>query len=176
MGMLFTLAFPSFSGEGGQLVESFRRRHDLAQSDLVAAHVTLVFGSHVADEDAYLRHVEAVVSASPPIEFASRHAMLGTDEGSAAGLVYLAFDEGHSGLSLLHDRLHRGPLAELLRLDLPYVPHITVGRSSDRAEVKRWCDTWNDARIDLRGRVDRMAVCRLQDGRLAELATFFLRA
>src|SRR5262245_22726723 len=51
--------------------------------------------------------------------------------------VFLVPDEGNSALSLLHDQLYTGPLVSHLRLDLQYVPHITIGTLSDREKAKR---------------------------------------
>jgi hypothetical protein len=59
--------------------------------------------------------------------------MLGADESGS--YVFLVPDEGSGALSLLHDRLYSGLLASL-RIDLPYVPHITIGRCSERQKAK----------------------------------------
>ena len=40
-------------------------------------------------------------------------------------------------------------LAPALRLDIPYVPHITIGSSSNRALMKSLCDELNRGAIDI---------------------------
>lgn len=40
-------------------------------------------------------------------------------------------DEGFGAIVRLHDRLYSGPLAPELRLDLAYIPHVTVARHAD---------------------------------------------
>jgi len=172
--MLYTLAFPTLREADAAFVARFRGLHDGLQADRVAPHFTLVFASNGVSEDAYLAHVEAVARRRAPVDFTCRHAMLGADGESETGYVFLVPDEGYSGLSRLHDRLYSGPLASRLRLDLPFVPHITVGRHARREVAKELCDALNDTGLCIPGRVETLAVSALEEGRVNTLATFAL--
>lgn len=170
---LYTLAYPALSPEVSQFVESFRRAHD-PNATVVAAHFTMVFQQDRIDETVYLDHVRSVCTAAQPLRFVCRYAMLGSDDEVDKAYVFLVPDEGCSSLSLLHDALYRGPLAPHLRLDLPYLPHITIGASNDRAEAKRWCDDLNRQALAITGEVSALTVCTKQAGRIQNLATFGL--
>lgn len=169
--LLYTLGFPDLSPADRRMIEGFRRDHDLPYRDVVEAHVTLVFGIENIDPAAYVGHVKAVADGSGPINFVCRYAMLGNDHANDDGYVFLVPDEGFSGLSLLHDRLYSGPLAPYLKLELPFIPHITIGTLADRGEAKALCDGLNGTGVHIAGSLTTLSVCTLQDGKVRVLAT-----
>lgn len=168
--MLYTLAFPRWHAAAEAQVEGWRRAWLPALCDVVPAHFTLVFGSAEADAEAYGAHVAAVAAQQPAVDFCCRCAMLDADHRSGEGLVTLVPDEGYAALTRLHAVLHRGPFAPLRRLDLPFVPHVTVGSAADRALALGWADALNARPLQLAGRIEALAVAQWQDGVLAVLA------
>ena len=92
----------------------------------VAPHVTLVFPFESTLGDVQVvAHVGKVVARWPaiPVRF----------EGFGHfhnDWVYRRVSRGHDALLELHDRLYRGALAQFLRMDLPYEPHLTIARAS----------------------------------------------
>jgi 2'-5' RNA ligase len=168
MNKLFTLAYPSISEQDAARLDALRQAHD-PRRDVVAAHFTMVFGCSTVEEEAYLAHVTAVSQAAGPVKFSCRYAMLGADDEAERGYVFLVPDEGYSGLSRLHDELYRGVLAERLRLDIPFVPHITLGASADRAAAKRLCDELNATGLAIHGVVDALTVTTLQGHTMRDL-------
>lgn len=170
---LCTLAYPVLSREDAQRIESFRREHD-PHCDVVDAHFTMVFGCSAVPEEAYVAHIEALSGSSQPVRFTCRYAMLGADDEARRAYVFLVPDEGYSGLSRLHDALYGGPLAECLRLDIPFVPHITIGASDDRAAAKRLCDDLNRRGLFIDGVINALTVATLEEGRVRRLKSFDL--
>lgn len=170
---LFTIAWLDIAEPQRRFIDEFRRAHD-PQATLLPPHVTLVFGSSAVDEATVLRHVEAVAAASAPIRFHCRCAMLGADERAERAFVYLVPDEGHAAISLLHDRLYRGPLAASLRLKVPYVPHITIGSTTHFAQARAWCDALNAQGVDVAGVLPALTVGALRGGAFQVLQTFDL--
>ena len=171
---LFTIACLDIPPEQRRFIDSFRQVHD-PQAALVPPHFTLVFGAGEAggaDEAAYLRHVESVAQASAPIHFHCRCATLGTDERAERAFVYLVPDEGHAAITLLHDRLYRGPLAGGLRLQAPYVPHITVAATADFGQAKAWCDALNALGVDVAGVLASLTAGAVRGGAFRVLQTF----
>jgi hypothetical protein len=79
-----------------------------------------------------------ITCAALPLSLRLYDAMLGAEDGAETPYVFPVPDEGYSALSLLHDRLYSGPLVRCLRLDLMYVPHITIGTCAGRYEAKEW--------------------------------------
>lgn len=189
---LYTLALPEFSAADAEFIARFRRQHD-ALVDMVLPHFTLVFACSAVPLEDYLAHVAQVTQVAQPaqpaqltqlthmasgqqaINFCIRHAQLGTDDVDDTAYVFLVPDEGHAALALLHDALYRGPLAPQLRLDLPYTPHVTIGRLRDRPRAKALVDELNTGGICLHGRVQALQVMAREGDVLKPLAVLELK-
>ena len=173
--LLFTLAYPELEEADRHWIEDFRRAHDLPFRDVVAAHVTLAFGHGGMARAEYQAHVEEVAREwDGPIEFTCRYAMQGVDNGDARGYVFLVPDEGLSAIAWLHDRLYRGALAPALRLDIPYIPHITIGTLPSHREARDLSDRLNADGVHVAGRIGHVTVAGLTEGRVVDHATFAL--
>jgi 2'-5' RNA ligase len=171
MRRLYTVAFPRFSVQEAAFIDAFRAENDARSHALIDAHLTLVFGCAAVPESDYLAHVQQVAERTGPIPFRCRYAMLGADDETERAYVFLVPDEGHAALSLLHDRLYAGPLADHLRLDLPYTPHITIASSTDRRHAKGLCDALNATSLDIHATVEALSIGSLDETRFAVLAT-----
>lgn len=68
----------------------------------------------------------------------------------------------------LHDALYATTLAPALRLDIPFIPHITVGATDDLSAAKVIVGAVNRQERIVRGVVDQLSVVRF-DGRAVEL-------
>jgi 2'-5' RNA ligase len=98
-----------------------------------------------------------------------------TEHRQDGGNVFLVPDEGNSAILQLHDLLYGGPLAHELRLDIPFVPHLTIGRCRSLAEAKALSDALNAEPIRIPGSIREISVVAEADGALAVLSRFPLR-
>jgi len=171
---LFTLAYPLLSAADRALIGAFRAEYDQFQMHVVEPHFTFVFGTTGVREDVYFKHVRRIAAASAAVTFHCRYAMLGADDSDVTAYVFLVPDEGNSALSLLHDQLYTGPLVSYLRLDLPYVPHITIGTLSDREKAKCLCDELNARGLSIAGKVESLTVAAMVDNKVQDLRSFAL--
>ncbi len=171
--MLLTVAYPVLRNEDATFVEAFRQRYDPRVRE-VAAHFTLAFGCAAVPQRLYLRHVEAVCKDSQAFDFACRYAMLSAGHDDENAYVFLVPDEGLAALSLLHDAVNRGVLTPHLRLDVPYVPHITIGVMTDRVVAKSLCDELNSKGVDISGRVQALTVIELDESGVGAIEAFAL--
>ena len=55
----------------------------------------------------------------------------------------------------LHDRLYTGPLADELRLDLPFLPPVGIANAPNLGACKAIVDDLNAEEFEIRGRVER---------------------
>jgi 2'-5' RNA ligase len=92
----------------------------------VEPHLTLVFpfASDRSPEE-LLAHMRHAVQGIAPFEVTLHGPIPSGDE-----YLFLAVQRGHDGLVALHDRLYTGILRKFLNPDIPYRPHLTVGRFS----------------------------------------------
>jgi hypothetical protein len=171
---LYTLAYPSLSDADLKFIQEFRDQHDARYRDVVAPHFTMVFACTSIGEDEYLEHVEGVARRCTFVEFHCRYAMVGADDHDETAYVFLVPDEGYGAVSLLHDQLYTRVLAPYLRLDIPYIPHITIGTLDDRAAAKRLCDDLNNRPVTISGSIDALTVGALDDNKIRNLASFAL--
>ncbi len=176
MRTFYTVSYPEVSPEAAVFMVNFRHDHDLPRHDVVAAHFTLIFGCKSLPEDEYTRHVESIARGSSAIAFSCQYAMLGADDADDTAYVFLVPNEGFAEISRLHDRLYTGILAPCLRLDVPYVPHITLGTTQDRHAAKALCDELNRQGVRVDGQLRTLTVGVLQDGKFLNLSVHRLNA
>lgn len=170
---LYTIACPQVDASAQAFIDGLRRQHD-PQVDVVAPHFTLVFGCTAVPQADYLAHVAAIARHTPAIRFHCRHAMLHASGPDGIEHVFLVPDEGHSAIARLHDRLYTGVLAPHLRLEIPYVPHITVASTRDIAAAKALCDRLNQGGIDIAGQLRSLTVGMLQGSQLRTVGEHLL--
>ncbi|WP_426304374.1 2'-5' RNA ligase family protein [Acidovorax facilis] len=171
---IYTVAYPECDARDLQTIDTWRAANDSTGHALVRPHFTLVFACNAVDEATYLAHVAAVAARTAPIPFHCRYAMLGADAHSPRAHAYLVPDEGYAALSLLHDALYTGPLADAMRLDLPYTPHITVGTFETAPQARKWCAARNHAGVSVPGRVAAVWVGQVVDGQFEHRGQFGL--
>lgn len=162
---LYTVAYVDVSPSAGAFIADLRAEHD-PNVNVVGPHFTMVFGCKAVAEAEYNAHIAAIAQSVKQIKFHCRYAMLGADDIDEIAHVFLVPDEGNSSISLLHDRLYTGPLAEHLRLEFPYIPHITVASTRDWKLAKSLRDRLNSAGVDVQGTLRSLTVGVLKHGTL----------
>lgn len=172
---LVILSRPVWTASDRAWLKALRDRHGGAYFDpSLGPHLTLVFPVEEVEESAAVSHLHAVASDTPPFQAAFRAVLPVKDDFSSDTFLYLVPDEGLSGIVRLHDRLYSGPLADALRLDISYVPHVTLGRFSSARIAKALADDLNAQDPALTTRVETVELFRLTDGsaphRIAEFA------
>jgi 2'-5' RNA ligase len=128
------VGYPDLPAADRLWIEAVRARH-APQAPRIPAHFTLVFPAALA-LDTIVEHASAVARRTPAVPFVLRDVTAVPDAFTGGGHVFLVPDEGRAAIAALHDDLYGGPLRAFLREDMTFVPHVTVGASSDRA----WCE------------------------------------
>ena len=83
--------------------------------------------------------------------------------------VFLVPDEGFSAMMKLHDKLYCDKLFHYLRLDLPFIPHITIANSTDRLICKKIADKWNEGNLKMEGTVSSVDIVNIQNQQLTTI-------
>ncbi|MEZ6001644.1 2'-5' RNA ligase family protein [Hyphomonas sp.] len=172
---LFTLAFPETSAGARAWMDRVRAEHDRDFANRVAPHFTLVFGDNSVPEAEYLQHVRTVAEAVAPFPFACTRAVTGTDHQDETGYAFLIPDTGDGDILELRNQLHTGPFSGLLRADIPYVPHITIGRFASVEAAGKVCDSLNTFGIDVSGRITALTIVAMDtQGTIQEIQAISL--
>lgn len=92
----------------------------------LAAHVTLVFPfSTNLTVTQLASHIRRIVGNWPSLPVSFRDI-----EGILDEFVFLMVRDRAEAVVALHDKLYRGILKAYLRDDIPYLPHVTLGRTT----------------------------------------------
>jgi hypothetical protein len=118
----------------------------------------------------YIAHVREAAGATGPIDFVCRYAMQGVDHENGRVYVFLVPGEGHSHISRLQDLLYSGELAQALRLDIPFIPHIAIETLPTTRDAKIPCDRWNVESFAMTGRIDTLSISTLGADRVSDVA------
>lgn len=166
---LLVLAYPEIDDKDRAWLQSVRAQYDERYYGVVEAHFTLIFPTAALNSQDLIAHVRDTVTGTQPVRFVLRCALVVPDQFSHDTHVFLVPDEGFSHIVKLHDRLYGGSLASELRLDIPYLPHIGVGNSTDVMRCKQLADELNREEFELEGQITTLDVARLDQGRVTTL-------
>jgi 2'-5' RNA ligase len=161
-GPLAALCVPEFPAPTLAWLQDLRARHDPKQFRLVAPHVTLIFPSWTLPEDSFVAHVSSCLQGvrGTPVAFSSTQVF--RDPARGAALVYLVASVGSDWLNRIHVKLNAGPLAAECRQDIPYVPHITVGRMASALKAAKLARQIGSELEPIAGRVQAVDVVRVE--------------
>ncbi len=168
------IAYPKLAPTDLAWIAAIRLRYtDLAGSQF-APHVTLVFPLRDVESAPLARHVARAIAGWPAVRFVVRGSILVKDASGPDTYIFLVPDEGFSAIVRLHDRLYTELLAPYLRLDIPFIPHITVGYARDAALCKQVVDALNVQDILIRGVLDELVLVDVAAPAAPALARFTL--
>jgi hypothetical protein len=143
---LLALSYPTISESHRKWIQSIRAQYDPNYS-IVAPHFTLVFPTFDREREPFCDHIRHQMQWQRAIPFTLRCALVVKDDFNDNTHTFLVPDEGFGNMVRLHDKLYSGFLADQLRLDIPFIPHITIATSPDAQLCKRIADEINQQGI-----------------------------
>jgi len=157
-------------------IQELRARHDPQHHRLVAPHVTVVYPTSASPEAAFVAHVASCARETKraAVEFSSVREF--RDEAAGLHLAYLVAGAGSDLFLRLRERLYSGPLVHAARRDIPFIPHVTLGRFASAADA---ASVAAGIRVGLRsiaGRVEAVDVVRIEEGHVDTIHREPLRA
>ena len=160
------ISYPAFTDEGTAWINEFRTTHPYLEYPRIPPHVTFVFptDTHISTQE-ITAHTKARAATTRAFDFVCRCAMPVKDLTSPLTHLFLTPDEGFSDVVRLHDALYTGPLTEQLRLDIPFIPHITLGYAEDHVYCKTAADTANAERFEVRGSINELTIMSREGSR-----------
>lgn len=166
---LLVLGYPTLQAADYRRIQAFRADHD-PLFRIVAPHITLVFPLDDALEEAVVSHVRRLAKQQPKVNFVLRRAQpIAPLPGEADAPIFLVPAEGYDALVQLHGQLYSGPLAPHLRQDLPFMPHITIGRKPDQTAAQQAADEFAAQEFAMPGSLGALTVVRYVNGLVSNL-------
>jgi len=155
---LLVLGYPTFKREDFEWIQNIRSKYDIKYYNVVNPHFTIVFPVFNSTQKEFIEDVIKKTYETKKIGFNLKCAVIVKDSFSLSTDVFLVPDEGNSEIVKLHDKLYTGILKDELRLDIPFIPHIGVGGSTDPYESKSIADELNKSNFNVYGFIDKLAV------------------
>ncbi len=149
---LLAVAYPELSEKDYNLIENYRREHD-SLYDIIRTHFTLVFPVRDFSEKIFTEEIKKQLQGIQPFTFTLRSATINKDAFTENYYAFLVPDEGHSNVIKLHDKLYSGRLSSYLRLDVDFIPHITIGNSINILACKKMVNDWNSQDFEITGKI-----------------------
>lgn len=109
------------------------------------------------------------------IKFCSRCAVINKDSFSNNYDAFLVPDEGFSSISKLHDRLYRGMFSPHHRLDISYIPHISIANSPDPLVIKKIVDGQNERDFAINGLISFLDIVNYENRVITTIEKVSLR-
>lgn len=147
-------------------VQAIRRAHD-PQFPIIGPHFTFVFPFEGGEREAVLAHVRQVAAEKPTLPFRLERAAAVRDALGPRSHVFLLPVEGEAAMRVLHGRLYAGPLAAMLRADIPFHPHVTVGTFERHEEAEALAVKLSETNIA--GRLEALQVAEFDGRALREI-------
>lgn len=123
-------------------------------------YFTLVFAGADLEARAFTEAIRANAADFPRIRFRLRSALVAPERTVGRFHVFLIPDEGFAAILRLHDALHRGSIEAALRVEQPYLPHITVATCSTHPEARKIAASLNNGDLDISGTIEALEVER----------------
>jgi 2'-5' RNA ligase len=158
MSNLLVVSYPTISANDFAWIQEIRQQEDELNFRAIDPHFTLVFPIIEIDRTTLVSHTKESSQGIQPFDFTLRCAVLCNDAFSKYTHVFLVPDEGYSNIVKLHDSLYTGIIADELRLDIPFIPHISIANSLDPDHCKQLVDRLNSQQFEIRGRIDQLNV------------------
>jgi 2'-5' RNA ligase len=153
---LLVVSYPIISSSHFAWIQDIRKQYDQLNFKAIDPHFTLVFPVANIEQETFIHHVKQSIENVQSFEFVIRCAIICDDAFRKHTHVFLVPDEGYSRIVKLHDRLYTGVLAEELRLDLAFTPHIGIANSRDARSCKQLADNLNQQQFEIYGKVNKL--------------------
>lgn len=171
----YAVAFPKLSQRDADWIETYRTEHDPENVERIRGHFTFVFGIDCA-EGFFLDELKKQLAHVPPIAFELRLATLNMDARTGIYLEHLVPEKGYAAMAMLHDKLYEDGFTAHQRLDLGYIPHMTIGRCEKPVDGKTRIKALNAQGVSIKGRIETITAFSEWGGTNAPVATFTLSA
>lgn len=170
MPSLYTVAFPKLSATDQGRIREIRKQFD-PNFTKIGPHFTLLFGCAEVSFNDYCKHVARIAEKTDAFQFHCNQVSPEADYFSSDGYLFLTPEKGRRNIQALHDHLYSGIMSPYLKLDIPFIPHITVGRRSSIEDAGKISESINKDPISISGTVEALTVIEEDHGSISAKKT-----
>lgn len=173
MPSLYTIAFPKLSATDQDWLAETRSQFD-PNFTKINPHFTLLFGCAEISLGSYCNHVAMIAEKTDAFQFQCNQVSPETDYFSSEGYIFLTPEKGACEIKALHGALYQGIMSPYLKTEIPFTPHITVGRRDSVEDARKTCEKLNRHPISISGTVEALTVVEENQGCITEKSSFAL--
>lgn len=155
---LIVVAYPKISERDYDWVQEIREKNDRLSFEAIDPHFTLFSPSGHFTQEVLVDAIKRNIKGAKSFRFALRCAVLMPPIRGDYTYVFLVPDEGFSHFVNLRNRVYRASMAKALDLEIPFIPHLTVGSTKNLLKGKRIVDELNGRSFRIAGVIDALAV------------------
>ncbi len=159
---LHVIAYPELAPADHDRIQQCRKEHNSLYT-VIAPHFTVVFSVPDMSMSDFVGEIKKQVDGVTAIPFCLRCAVINKDSFSNNYDAFLVPDEGFGRMSKLHDRLYSGKLSTYHRLDISYIPHISIANSVDASAIKNIVDEWNRREFAISGTISALDIINYEN-------------
>ncbi len=172
--LLAAIGYPELNHPDFEWIQTIRVQYDVDNYNLIKPHFTFFFPCSDIDQNDLLNHVKKCAGGTESIPFKIGATKVNPDISGERWYLFLVPDEGYEKIVKIHDTLYTGILADRLRQDIPYVPHITIGVFNSEQECDKVSDKLDKEKLSIAGRILSIDVISLEKNKVETIAKFEL--
>jgi 2'-5' RNA ligase len=165
---LLAVAYPVLSRADYNLIEKYRRDND-PQQKIIKPHITLVFPVVGIPVPEFIQEISKQIENIRSIPFSIASCALHKDLISGNYYAFLVPDEGYEKIKVLHEHVYTGSLLAHKQMDIPFIPHMTIGASSDETNCQNMVDLWNEIGSKIQGLIAGIDIIMHKDGEVTHI-------
>jgi 2'-5' RNA ligase len=168
------IAYPKLSEAGLRRIEESRMKYDPLYLT-VRPHFTLIFPLENTTDKEFTDRILTRLAGSTTIHFTLDRATAHQDLMDDSYCLFLVPEEGATELTRLYHSLNDDLITGRQGVSIPFLPHITIGRTRDKNACDAMALEWNLASGTLKGLIDSVDIVRYENGKVISLVNIPLQ-
>lgn len=160
------VAIPTMPQADWQFIQNLRQAHDPKGYEFIEPHFTLLSCTAKLTTMQFSALLKADLTLQKSIQFVLRAAIVMPPlNGHQAWYAFLMPEQGLSDLVCLHHQLSQGILFDRLDEQYTFIPHMTIGRFSNKQDCVQLVNELNATNIELSGCIEQLTLVATSNDR-----------
>ena len=169
------VGYPKLNIRNYKWIQSIRKKYDRRYYNIVEPHFTIVFPVYNCSIELLSRHIKVITEKTKAIKFNLKAATIVKDSFSDNTDVFLVTDLGNSEIIKFHDRLYTDIHKKDLRIDIAFIPHISIGGSKFPEELRQLSQKLNSNNFEIKGEIQNISLIKYEHPEVKTVDEFYLK-
>ena len=164
------IAYPKINREDFEWIQNVRRDNDPMMFDVVKPHVTFIFPTTKLSAPELEAHVKNNLDDTKSFSVRFDSTKVVEDDSKTCTHAFLIPSTGFDEITRLHDIFYIGDMASELRQDIPFIPHMGIGTSSNKYKMHQLTKDLEKQDWVIEGVIDELVVCEYDSKKVEDRA------